>query len=65
MTSYLSYSDLMNRTNYSRSQIWRKSRDPNDPFPVPRKLGGNKVGWVAEEYEAWEKSRPQAYTQAA
>jgi prophage regulatory protein len=27
-------------------------------FPRPRKLSGNRVGWLLRELEAWAESRP-------
>ncbi len=47
------------RTTYSRTQLWRKSRDPEDDFPAPIMLGGNAIGWFEDEIEAWLESRPR------
>lgn len=44
---------------YSRTQRWRKARDPNDPFPVPVKFGANRIGWFEDEINAWLASRPR------
>ena len=50
---------VMDRTGYSRVQLWRKSRDPNDDFPLPVQLGGNAIGWFEDEIEAWLATRPR------
>lgn len=47
------------RTGYSRTQTWRKSRDPNDDFPAPVQLGPNTIGWYEDEIDAWLESRPR------
>jgi len=49
----------MDRTGYSRVQLWRKSRDPNDDFPLPVQLGGNAIGWFEDEIEEWLATRPR------
>ena len=50
---------VMDRTGYSRVQLWRKSRDPDDDFPLPVQLGGNAIGWFEDEIEAWLATRPR------
>ena len=50
---------VMDRTGYSRVQLWRKSRNPDDDFPLPVKLGGNAIGWFETEIEAWLATRPR------
>ena len=47
------------RVPYSRIQIWRKSRDPDDDFPAPVQLGPNAIGWYEDEIDAWLESRPR------
>ena len=47
------------KTGYSRIQLWRKSRDPNDDFPAPVQLGHNAIGWYEDEIDAWLASRPR------
>ena len=47
------------RTGYSRVQVWRKSRDPDDDFPAPVQLGPNSIGWYEDEIDAWLASRPR------
>ncbi len=44
---------------YSRTQTWRKARDPNDPFPAPVSVGPNRTAWFSDEYEAWVESLPR------
>ncbi len=40
----------------SRTKIWRKSRDPDDPFPPPVETGVNSIGWYEDEIEAYQES---------
>ena len=47
------------RTGYSRVQVWRKSRDPDDDFPAPVQLGPNAIGWYEDEIDAWVENRPR------
>ena len=49
------------RTGYSRVQIYRKSKDPDDDFPAPVQLGPNAIGWFEDEIDAWLVSRPRCY----
>lgn len=49
------------RTGLKRSTLYTRI-DPRskyfDPaFPKPVKLGANAIGWIAEEIEAWIRSR--------
>ena len=53
----LRVSDVMMRTGYSRTTIWRKVRDGS--FPAPRSLGDNAIGWTDDVIDDWVASRPQ------
>ena len=48
---------VKSRVPYSRTQVWRKSRDPADDFPAPVRLGPNAVGWFEDEIDKWIASR--------
>ena len=37
----------------SRVSLWRKSRDNDDPFPRPYKLGSTSNRWKLSEIESW------------
>lgn len=37
----------------SRVSLWRKSRDAEDPFPRPYKLGTSTTRWKLSEIESW------------
>ncbi len=51
---------VQGRTGYSRMQVWRKSRDPEDDFPSPVKLSANgATGWYEDEIDEWLASRPR------
>lgn len=55
--AYLDTKEVMKRSTYSRVQLWRKSRNPADPFPAPYDLGDNRIGWDVDEYANWEQTR--------
>ena len=40
----------------SRTTIWRRSRDPDDPFPAAVEIGPNKAGFFADEMRAYQES---------
>ena len=52
---------VMDQTGLSRTQIWRKSRDPDDDFPEPVQLGPNSIGWFQDEISAYLESLPRGY----
>lgn len=37
----------------SRGSLWKKSRDPNDSFPLPVKDGGHFTRWKESELVQW------------
>lgn len=51
--------EVQNLVGLSRVQIWRKSNDANDDFPVAVTLGPNSIAWHSHEIEAWLASRPR------
>ena len=55
----LRHKAVTERIPYSRTQIWRKSRDPDDEFPAPVQLGPNAIGWYEDEIDNWLASRPR------
>ena len=56
---------VIDQTCFSRTQIWRKSNDPNDEFPEPVQLGANSIGWFQDEITQYVESRPRGHlTQA-
>lgn len=57
--AFISYNEVCRRTGYSRIQLWRKARNPQDPFPSPYQLGKNRVGFDEAEMTEWERSRPR------
>ena len=50
---------IQERSGYSRTQLYRKSRDPEDDFPSPVQLGANAIGWYEDEFNEWLNSRPR------
>ncbi len=47
--------DLMHRTGFSRTSIYRLIKEAG--FPQPIALGGQAVGWVEAEIDAWIEDR--------
>ncbi len=56
---YWSAKRVQKATGYSRVSLWRKSRDPNDNFPVPYQCGPNRVAWRSDEIVTWLNNRPR------
>ena len=52
---------VMDQTGYSRTQIWRKSNDPDDDFPAPVQLGANSIGWFQDSIDTYLESRPRGH----
>lgn len=52
--------DVAQQTGYSVATIRRKSADPKDDFPAPRKLSARAVRWDMTEVRAWLAARPRA-----
>lgn len=50
-------------SGFSRSEVFRKARDPKDPFPAPIRLSPHAVGWLKTEVLAWRARRPRAYSE--
>ena len=46
-------------TGLSRTSIWRRSKDTQDPFPAGIELGPNSHGWFEDEVHAWLAGRPR------
>ena len=49
----LAIKTILDRVPYSRTTVWRKSRDPDDPFPAAVDIGPNRTGIYEDEFEAW------------
>lgn len=47
-------------TGLGKSEIYRKSGDPEDPFPAAIKIGEHSLAWFEDELLAWQESRPRA-----
>lgn len=52
--------DVAVETGYSVPTIRRKSADPDDDFPAPRRLSPRAVRWDMQEVRTWIASRPRA-----
>jgi predicted DNA-binding transcriptional regulator AlpA len=46
-------------TGTGKSELYRKSRDPNDDFPAALAIGDHAVGWYEDELIAWREARPR------
>ena len=49
----LSIKTVLEFVPYSRTTVWRKSRDPEDPFPAAVDIGPNRTGIYEDEFQAW------------
>ena len=49
----LSIKTILGLVPYSRTTVWRKSRDPDDPFPNAVDIGPNRTGFYEDEFESW------------
>ena len=49
----LTVKEVLARVPYGRTSLWRKSRDPADPFPAAVDIGPNKTGFFEDEFDAW------------
>lgn len=50
--------EVVNVTGLSRGTLWRREKDGE--FPARVRLGGNSVGWRADEVQEWIDSLPRA-----
>ena len=57
-TKILRVREVCARVGWSRTTIWRKTRDGE--FPRPVRLGANSIGWLATDVQKWIRSRPSA-----
>ena len=50
----LTYDDVQAMTGIkSRVTLWRKSKDENDDFPRPYKIGSHFTRWKLSEIQNW------------
>ncbi len=54
---FWSLKTVRQKTGLSSATIYRYMA--LDLFPAQRKLGPNRVGWLASEVRAWSESRPR------
>jgi len=54
---FWSLKTVRQKTGLSSATIYRYMA--LDLFPARRKLGPNRVGWLASEVKAWSESRPR------
>lgn len=53
---YLNLAAVAEACALSETTVQKLVRD--GAFPRPRKLSGNRVGWLLREVEAWAEDRP-------
>lgn len=54
---FWSLKTVRQKTGLSSATIYRYMA--RDLFPPRRKLGPNRVGWLASEVKAWSENRPE------
>lgn len=55
---FINRAEVIEATGLSYTTIWNWMRRGH--FPCPRQLGPGRVGWDADEIDAWMASRPVA-----
>ena len=55
----LQMKEVFRRVPYGRTMVWKKSKDPGDPFPATVDVGPNKTGIFEDELNAWLDSLPR------
>lgn len=50
--------EVLDKVGVSRATAYRLMKDAH--FPVPITLGGNSVGWIEAEVDAWIEARMAA-----
>jgi len=45
--------EVFRRVPYGRTTVWKKSKDPADPFPATIDVGPNKTGIFEDELNVW------------
>ena len=53
---YSSDKVLARRYCLHRKTIWNWAKDPNNPFPCPKKISSNTTRWLNKEILAFESS---------
>jgi predicted DNA-binding transcriptional regulator AlpA len=46
-------------TGNGKSEVYRKSGDPEDSFPAGIAIGDHAVGWYEDELIDWRDARPR------
>lgn len=54
----MSIADVCTDFEISERTLWEWRRDPEDPFPAPRKYGPNTVRFERSEVNEWRARRP-------
>ena len=49
--------EVLDKTGYSKSTVFRKSADQKDDFPLARQIGLRAIGWIEEEIDDWIETR--------
>lgn len=58
MSRFLSQKQVCEKTNLSRTTIWRRQHDGT--FPKRKRLTSNRVAWLERDIEEWIESRGDA-----
>ena len=62
MDQLLSLPEIVKSSRTSKTTVNRRSRDPLDPFPAPRRIGPNSVRWLESEWAEYLASLPKVET---
>lgn len=59
MEQLLSLSEIVKLSKTSKTTVNRRSRDPFDPFPAPRRVGPHSIRWLASEWAEYLAGLPK------
>ena len=54
---FLRLNDVIERTKYDHSTIYKLMNREVDPFPRPYRLSPNRVAWLESDVNAWLRAR--------
>lgn len=54
---FLLLKDVIARTRYSQSTIYKLMDRKENPFPRPYRLSANRIAWLESEVNAWLRAR--------
>lgn len=53
----LTVDEILAITTLTYPAVWKQMK--NGKFPLARKIGGNRIGWLKSEVDEWARNLPQ------